>query len=200
MTTTVAPNEDLLIFTEHIAPRDRNRALAPDPATLRLVLPFELRQKARQRARLATGLEVGIHLARGTVLRGGDWVRAADGTLLEIVAAAEPVSTVWSRDLRRLARVAYHLGNRHVALEVGVGWVRYLVDHVLDGMVAQLGLTVVHEKQPFEPEAGAYGHEGNGHSHSHGPLATHHPPHEHDNHEHRVIFGGVRRHDHGHEQ
>ena len=67
------------------------------------------------------------------MLRDGDRLRAADGTVLEIVAAPEAVSTVWSRDLRRLARVAYHLGNRHVALEVGAGWVRYLADHVLDG-------------------------------------------------------------------
>jgi urease accessory protein len=153
------------------------------------VLPFDQRQKARQRARLAAGDEIGIHLQRGTVLRGGDRLRAEDGTVLEIVAAREPVSTVWSRDLRHLARVAYHLGNRHVALEIGTGWVRYLEDHVLDDMVRQLGLTVLHDNEPFEPEAGAYGNHG--HSHEHGDDHGHHQ-HSHD--EHRVIFGGVRRH------
>ena len=156
-------SEGLRIFTQHV-PARRRAGVAPAAAdALKLVLPFEQRQKARQRARLAGGLDVGIQLPRGTVLRGGDQLRAADGTVLEIVAAREPVSTVWCRDLRRLAQVAYHLGNRHVALEIGTGWIRYLADHVLDAMVAQLGLTVVHHDEPFEPEAGAYG----GHEHTH---------------------------------
>lgn len=158
-------SEPLRVFSQHLPARRRVGVLpAGSMDTLRLVLPFEQRQKARQRARLAGGLDVGLQLPRGTVLRGGDWLRAADGTVLEIVAAREPVSTVWCRDLRRLAQVAYHLGNRHVALEIGAGWVRYLADHVLDALVAQLGLTVVHHDEPFEPEAGAYGV----HDHSHG--------------------------------
>lgn len=169
-------SERLHIFTQHLPARQRTGA--PSTAatdTLKLVLPFEQRQKARQRARLAGGLDVGIQLPRGTILRGGDRLRAVDGTELQIVAAREPVSTVYCRDLRRLAQVAYHLGNRHVALEIGTGWVRYLADHVLDAMVAQLGLTVVHHDEPFEPEAGAYG----GHDHSHG-----------------VAFADLRSHDH----
>ncbi len=193
-------SEQLRIFTEHLPARTRAPApaLPTGGAALKLVLPFEQRQKARQRARITAGLEVGIQLPRGTILRGGDQVRAADGTVLEIVAARECVSTVWTRDLRRLAQVAYHLGNRHVALEIGTGWVRYLTDHVLDGMVAQLGLAVIHHDEPFEPEAGAYG----GHQHEHGPTPARHP-HDHDSsgpHEHRVIFGGVHRHSHDHEQ
>jgi urease accessory protein len=174
--------------------------LRPTDATdeLRLVLPFDQRRKARQRARTTAGVEIGIRLSRGTVLRGGDRLRAADGTLVEVVAAHEPVSTVWSRDVRRLAQVAYHLGNRHVALEIGSGWVRYLADHVLDAMVAQLGLAVIHHDEPFEPEAGAYGaHEH--HRAEHAPLH----PHDHSHgtpHEHRVILGGVHRHRHDHEQ
>ena len=153
-------SEQLRIFMERLPACRRGPAAAAASAatTLKLVLPFEQRQKARQRARITEGFEVGIQLPRGTLLRGGDQLRAADGTVLQIVAAREPVSTVWSRDLRRLALVAYHLGNRHVALEIGTGWVRYLADHVLDGMVAQLGLTVIHHDEPFEPEpeAGAY--------------------------------------------
>jgi urease accessory protein len=170
-------NEGIRIFTQHVPARRRTgAATAPAADALKLVLPFEQRQKARQRALLAGGLDVGLQLPRGTILRGGDQLRAADGTVLEVVAAREPVSTVWCRDLRRLAQVAYHLGNRHVVLEIGAGWVRYLADHVLDAMVAQLGLTVVHHDEPFEPEAGAYGHE---HSHS-------------------VAFGELRHtHDHG---
>jgi urease accessory protein len=104
--------------------------------------------------------------------------------------------------LRRLAQVAYHLGNRHVALEIGTGWVRYLADHVLDAMVTQLGLAVIHHDEPFEPEAGAYG------GHEHGTEGRHAPhSHEHTHNApqaHRVIFGGVHRpphdHEHKHEQ
>jgi urease accessory protein len=197
-------SERLRIFTERLPACRRAPAAATSAAApLRLVLPFEQRQKARQRARITAGFEVGIQLPRGTVLRGGDRLRAADGTVLEVVAAREPVSTVWSRDLRRLALVAYHLGNRHVALEIGTGWVRYLADHVLDAMVAQLGLAVIHHDEPFEPEAGAYGnheheHGGpsrHGHTHAHEHDHEHGPPHEH-----RVIFGGVHRHSHDHER
>jgi len=187
-------NDGVRIFTQYLPARRRTGAeAAPAGDALKLVLPFEQRQKARQRARLAGGLDVGLQLPRGTILRGGDQLRAADGTVLEIVAAREPVSTVWCRDLRRLAQVAYHLGNRHVALEIGAGWVRYLADHVLDAMVAQLGLTVVHHDEPFEPEAGAYGgheHAHGVHSHAHGDTHAH---------AHSVAFGGLR-HTHDHER
>ncbi len=195
--------ERLQIFTQHMpARRHALGATQSGPAaTLRLVLPFEQRKKARQRACITDGCEVGIQLPRGTVLRGGDRLRANDGTTLEIVAAQERVSTVWGRDLRRLAQVAYHLGNRHVALEIGTGWVRYLADHVLDAMVAQLGLSVIHHDEPFEPESGAYSHHE--HAHTGEPQHDRLHSHSHDHgvpHEHRVIFGGVHRHPHGHEQ
>jgi urease accessory protein len=191
-------SERLRIFTERLPPRKHMPAPTTSTgiSTLKLVMPFEQRQKARQRARITAGLEVGIQLPRGTVLRGGDQLRAADGTLLDIVAAREPVSTVWSRDLRRLAQVAYHLGNRHVALEIGTGWVRYLADHVLDAMVEQLGLAVVHHDEPFEPEAGAYGHEHDG-AQPHGHLHREGIPHDHgEQHGHRVIFGGLHSYSH----
>jgi urease accessory protein len=184
-------SDRLRMFTEHFVQGRRAGALrAPSTEPLKLVLPFEQRQKARQRAQVAGGLDVGIKLPRGTILRGGDQLRAADGTVLEIVAAREPVSTVWCRDVRRLAQVAYHLGNRHVALEIGAGWVRYLADHVLDAMVAQLSLTVVHHDEPFEPEAGAYGgheHARGAHSHAHGDAHAH----WHDG-AHGLAFGALR--------
>src|SRR5262245_16628320 len=101
----------LRIFTEYLPARRYAASPTAAPA-LKLVLPFEHRSKARQRARITAGYEVGIQLPRGTVLRGGDRLRSGDGTVLEVVAARERVSTVWSRDLRRLAQVAYHLGNR----------------------------------------------------------------------------------------
>jgi urease accessory protein len=148
---------------------------AGSPAAEKLVLPFELRQKSRLRARLASGLEVGLFLERGIVLRGGDLLLAEDGTIVEVVAALETVSTVRDPEATRLARAGYHLGNRHVPVEIGNGWLRYGHDHVLDDMVRGLGLTVIVEQAPFEPEAGAYGHS---HSHEHGDHRDHGHSHE----------------------
>ncbi|WP_253484275.1 urease accessory protein UreE [Natronocella acetinitrilica] len=138
-----------------------------------LCLPFDLRQKSRFRTRLTDGTEVGVFLDRGHILRDGDCLRAECGRLIRVEAAEESVSTVRSADARQLARVCYHLGNRHVPLQVGDGFARYRHDHVLDAMVQGLGLAVVCEEAPFEPEAGAY---GGGHSHAH--------DHDHGSHEH----------------
>ena len=81
--------------------------------------------------------------------------------VVKIAAAAEKVSTASCSDQFLLSRACYHLGNRHVALQIGPGWVRYLEDHVLDEMVNGLGLEVVNEHAQFEPESGAY----SGHHH-----------------------------------
>jgi len=129
-----------------------------------LTLAFDLRQKSRQRVRLDSGLEAAILLPRGTTLEEGDLLRAVDGTSVGVHAAAQSVSTAASSDHERLARACYHLGNRHVALQLGAGWVRYQPDHVLDEMVAGLGLQVTRESAPFEPERGAY-HSHSSHSH-----------------------------------
>lgn len=141
------------------------KAAGTAPANVDLELPFELRSKSRLRTQLATGEDVGVVLERGTILRGGDLLQAEDGRIVRVVAVAEEVSTVRAANPWSLARAAYHLGNRHVALQVGDGWIRYLHDHVLDDMVRGLGFEVVVERAPFEPEAGAYG--AHSHSHSH---------------------------------
>ena len=124
--------------------------------TATLTLPFEERQRTRRRVALSTGEEAVLLTPRGTLLRGGDVLELSDGRFVRVVAAPEQVSSVHSPSPRSLARVAYHLGNRHVALEVGEGFVRYLHDHVLDDMVRELGLEVVVERAAFEPEGGAY--------------------------------------------
>lgn len=129
-----------------------------------VTLPFEARQKSRLRTQLDSGEDAGLYLERGQVLRHGDQVATADGFIAEVHAAAESVSTLRCDDPRELARACYHLGNRHVPLQVGDGWARYLHDHVLDDMVRGLGLTIIQEQAPFEPEAGAY---GGGHHHHH---------------------------------
>ena len=131
-----------------------------------LTLPFDQRSKSRLRARLDDGREVALMLPRGLVLRAGDRLHTDAGRLIEVRAALELTSTARSTDALRVARACYHLGNRHVALEIGPGQLRYLHDHVLDDMVRQLGLEVTVETCAFEPEGGAYSPAG-GHDHAH---------------------------------
>jgi urease accessory protein len=123
---------------------------------LKVTLPFELRQKSRLRVKTQGGEEVALVLPRGRVLRGGERVSATDGREVEIVAAPEKLLHI---ECGELARVAYHLGNRHVPLQVGQGFLRIAEDHVLEEMVRKLGARVSHVEAPFEPEAGAYGHQ-----------------------------------------
>jgi urease accessory protein len=122
---------------------------------MRVVLSFEQRQKSRLRAKLESGEEVALVLPRGNVLRGGDMVQTTDGRAIEIVAAPEKLLHIESSSL---ARIAYHLGNRHVAVQIGDGFLRIAEDHVLEDMLRRLGARVSHVEAPFEPEAGAYGH------------------------------------------
>lgn len=131
-------------------------------ATDKLELDFGYRTKSRLRGRLASGEEVGLFLPRGTILRGGQKLHARDGRIVEVVAAPEELLEVRCADAFELARAAYHLGNRHVAVELGEGWLRIQADHVLEGMLVGLGAEVLPLRAPFEPEAGAYAH---GHQH-----------------------------------
>jgi urease accessory protein len=126
---------------------------------MQLILSFEQRQKSRLRAKLDSGEEVAFVLPRGRVLRGGDRVTTTDGRVVEIVGAPEKLLHIESESL---AKVAYHLGNRHVAVQVGEGFLRIAEDHVLEEMLRRLGARVSHVEAPFEPEAGAYGHHHHG--------------------------------------
>ena len=124
-----------------------------------LRLPFELRQKSRLRTRLVSGEEVALVLPRGEVLRGGDLVSASDGRVIEILGAPEKLLHVTCGTPSELARAAYHLGNRHVPVQVGEGFLRLAADHVLAEMLKRMGAHVSEVEAPFEPEAGAYVHE-----------------------------------------
>ena len=132
------------------------------PATERLVLPFELRQKSRLRTRLESGEEAALFLQRGAILRGGDRLVASDGRVVEVVAADERLLLVTASSSRELARAAYHLGNRHIPVEVESESLKLEYDHVLETMLRGLGVEVAEARGPFEPEAGAY---GGGHRH-----------------------------------
>ena len=144
------------------APDDPEAAI-----TGRLTLPFDLRQKSRLRAALDDGREIGLFLPRGTVLRHGDRLQTTAGEWIEVRAAHERVSTATSDDPLLLLRAAYHLGNRHVPLQIDTHWLRYRHDHVLDAMLQQLGLSVRPEPAQFEPEVGAYGGGHHHHHHTH---------------------------------
>jgi urease accessory protein len=137
-----------------------------------LILPFELREKSRLRAALASGEEVAVFTVRGTVLRDGDLLRGDDGRVVRIVAAAEATYRVTCPTPRDLLRCAFHLGNRHTQAQVGDGFLRIRQDGVLKEMLEGLGATVAMEDAPFEPESGAY---GGGHGHHHGDEGGHHP-------------------------
>ena len=156
----------------------------------RLELPFEARQKSRFKAKLASGEEVDAMLPRGEILRGGDLVTASDGRVIEVASQPEKLLHIESEKPADLAKIAYHLGNRHVPVEVGDGFLRIAEDQVLERMMQGLGAKVSRVTAPFEPQAGAYGGMG----HEHGAAKTHdHPDDDHDHH------GHDRGHDHDHD-
>jgi urease accessory protein len=151
--------------------------LPPDTdAVVSHVLRLTADERTRSRHRFVTtdGIEVQLVLARGTLLRDGDLLRAnEDGTLVRVQARPEPVLTVRAVDTFALTRAAYHLGNRHVALELGMDYLRLGPDPVLADMLVQLGLVVIEEVVPFQPEAGAYGGHGHSHGAAHAPFRRH---------------------------
>jgi urease accessory protein len=145
------------------------------PAVSSVSLNFEQRQKSRGRATMENGDDVAWYLPRATVLADGDCLITKDGQSIQVIAAAETLSEVYCEQALLLARAAYHLGNRHVPLQITASVISYQHDHVLDAMVEGLGLKVVCVDKPFHPESGAY--------HSHASHA-HQPDHDHHNHEH----------------
>lgn len=151
------------------------------PAELTVRLPFDERKKSRLKTAAENGEPLGFMLPRGHILRDGTRLLDESGRLIEVKAADETVSTVSSMDAHLVLRAAYHLGNRHVPLQIGDGWLRYQHDHVLDAMVIGLGLTVTVEDAPFEPEDGAYsGSHAGGHDHGHSHDHSHDHGHHHE--------------------
>jgi urease accessory protein len=133
-----------------------------------LVLPYDQRQKSRLRTRLSNGEEAGVFLTRGEILRDGDLLAAEDGRVVRVRAEPEPVIDIVCDQPQHLVRVAYHLGNRHVPLQIGNGWLRIANDVVLRKLAEGLGARVAARDAPFEPEPGAYSGE-----HRHNAPVTH---------------------------
>ncbi len=152
----------------------QGRGLAP--ALLRrassVELDWDTRQKSRFDAVDSLGRSLGVFLARGTVVRGGDVLVAEDGSLVKVVAAPQPVLVITPCTEHGspfdLTRAAYHLGNRHVPIELRPDHLKIEPDHVLADMLRAMHLTVVQAEVGFEPEGGAYSaHQGHAHSHEH---------------------------------
>jgi urease accessory protein len=145
-------------------------------------LDWDVRQKSRFDATDSTGRELGIFLPRGTTVRGGDVLVAEDGSLIKVIAAPQSVLKITHCSTHGtpydLIRAAYHLGNRHVPIELKPDHLKIEPDHVLADMLRAMHLIVNAVDETFEPESGAYaagGHGHGGHGHSHG---------EHDHHDH----------------
>ena len=165
-------------------------------------LDWDVRQKSRFDVTDSQGRQIGIFLPRGTAVRGGDVLVAEDGSLIRVIAAPQPVLRITHCTAHGtpfdLTRAAYHLGNRHVPIELKPDHLKIEPDHVLADMLRSMHLIVVAVDEAFEPEGGAYGsHDshGGGHSHDHahgsskGPkplvlapelLDDHEHPHGHD--------------------
>jgi urease accessory protein len=148
---------------------------AGGPVYASATLTLEQRLRSRQKVQLDNGETAGLFLERGKILQHGDRLRAESGEVVEVRAAEEAVSTLYVDDPLQLARASYHLGNRHVPLQIGAGFLRYQHDHVLDEMLATMGLHVISEQARFEPEAGAY----QGSNHAHGDAHHHGQNHVH---------------------
>jgi urease accessory protein len=131
-----------------------------------LTLTYDQRQKSRLRVMLSNGWEAGIMLKRGSVIRHGDFLRSTDGLMVQIRAAEEEVAIASTADALLLAKACYHLGNRHVPLQIEYDCVSFQRDHVLEEMVQKLGLEVKQVTTAFEPESGAYS-EGHSHDNHH---------------------------------
>ena len=145
-------------------------------------LDWDIRQKSRFDCTDSAGRQLGVFLARGTAVRGGDVLVAEDGSLVKVLAAPQKVLHITYCKTHGspydLIRAAYHLGNRHVQIELKPDHLKIEPDHVLADMLRAMHLTVTNVNEPFEPEAGAY--SSNGHSHAHHAEHAHEGNHAHD--------------------
>ncbi|MEJ8846334.1 urease accessory protein UreE [Variovorax rhizosphaerae] len=140
-------------------------------------LDWDVRQKSRFEATDSQGRQIGVFLPRGRAVRGGDVLVAEDGSLVRVIAAPQPVLVITHCTAHGtpfdLTRAAYHLGNRHVPIELKPDHLKIEPDHVLAAMLRSMHLIVHEANEAFEPEGGAYGAQGGGHGHDHGHAHDH---------------------------
>jgi urease accessory protein len=131
-----------------------------------LVLDHLQREKGRFKTQASSGSEVRVFLERGNTLAIGEVLRSNCGKNLAVIGAVEPVIIATTNDWGQFSKACYHLGNRHVKLQVGDRWLRITPDHVLEEMLQQQGLQTKAEQAVFVPEPGAYFKRGS-HGHHH---------------------------------
>jgi urease accessory protein len=147
--------------------------------TDRVVLDYDDRHRRRMAMMGAKGTSFLLDLPAAAELRGGDALLLDDGRLVEVVAAPEPLLEIRCTDALHLARVAWHLGNRHLPTQLLPGALRIRHDHVIADMARGLGAVVTEISAPFDPEGGAYAASAD-HHHQSGDKSHHHDHHGHD--------------------
>ena len=182
-----------------------------------IVLDYDERHRRRVSLTGVRGLAFLLDLPDAIMLRSGDALALEDGRLVEVVAAPEPLAEVKCGSLPDLARAAWHLGNRHLPVQIIGPKLRIRRDHVIEDMLRGLGAQVTQIDAPFDPEGGAYaqavqtqehGHAGHDHAHVHGPDCNHgHDHHDHvQDHRHQLaappahVHGPGCAHDHDHHE
>ena len=161
-----------------------------------VVLDYDDRHRRRIAMKGVRGLDFLLDLPEAMMLRQGDALELEDGRLVEVLSAPEPLAEIKAGDLKQLARVAWHLGNRHLATQILGAKLRIRRDHVIEDMLRGLGADVREIEAPFDPEGGAYAQhvQTQGHDHGHGHHDHGHAHHGHDHHDHDACG-----HDHGHD-
>ena len=177
-----------MITANFISPKGAWQARPADT----IVMDFDERHRRRIAMKCTNGLEFLLDLPEAVMLRGGDALVLEDGRLVEVIAAAEPLAEIRVGEPRDLARLAYHLGNRHLPVQILANRIRIRGDAIIEDMARGLGAKIAHIEAPFDPEGGAYAGPEVEEVHVHGPECTH----DHAHHAH----GAACEHDHGHEQ
>ncbi|QGW84013.1 urease accessory protein UreE [Variovorax paradoxus] len=168
-----------MLTANKLMPQGRGLAPVLLKRAATIELDWDVRQKSRFDATDSHGRQIGVFLPRGTAVRGGDVLVAEDGSLVRVIAAPQPVLRITHCTAHGtpfdLTRAAYHLGNRHVPIELKPDHLKIEPDHVLADMLRSMHLIVVAVEEAFEPEGGAYG----SHEHSHGGGHSHDHAHDH---------------------
>jgi urease accessory protein len=193
-----------MLTVNKVVPQGRGLAAVLLKRAANVELDWDTRQKSRFDATDSAGRTLGVFLPRGSVVRGGDVLVGEDGSLVKVTAAAQPVLVIRHCSEHGtpfdLMRAAYHLGNRHVAIELSPEQLKIEPDHVLQEMLQRMHLIVSAANEAFEPEGGAYqpatshAHDRHAdHEHAHAHAHGHDHDHDHD-HDH----GHDHPHEHGH--
>jgi urease accessory protein len=158
-----------------------------------VMMPADQRRVQTAHLTGVKGTLIGILLPEPVLLRNGDLLELDDGSVVDVVAEAEPLIEVRGNDLTHLARLAWHLGDRHVPVQVLANRLRMRRDAALEALLGSLGARLTAIEAPFDPEGGAYATQATHHDHAHGhDHCGHDHSHDHDHH-----HGSAHRHDHG---